>query len=83
MMIFFIRPIIKNPEPQREEEYGSVPTWTGVGEKADQEWNIVHCVQVGPDVLNAAGQLGTIAHVILKKKTENLKRSLVGRYCKE
>ena len=41
-------------------------TWTGVCEEADQQRHIVHGVQVGPDILNAAGQLGPVAHVVLQ-----------------
>jgi hypothetical protein len=41
-------------------------TRAGVCEEADQQRDIVHSVQVGPDVLNTTGQLGPIAHVVLK-----------------
>jgi hypothetical protein len=51
-------------------------TRAGVCEEADQQRDIVHGVQVGPDVFNATGQLGPIAHVVLKSETTIKKKEL-------
>ena len=37
-----------------------------VGEEGDEEGDVVHRLEVRPDVLDPAGQLGAVAHVVLE-----------------
>lgn len=45
-------------------------TWTGVCEEADEQGDVVHGVEMGPNILDTAGQLGSVTHVVLKRKNK-------------